>query len=55
MEAAKDRQSVVRHPAVRIGAGLSGLQPPGWTSFGASFASIERTGVIETGILPIPP
>ena len=54
MEAAKDRQSVVRHPAVRIGAGLSRLQPPGWTRFGASFASIEAMGVLETGVLQIP-
>ncbi len=47
MEAAKDRQSVVRHPAVRIGAGLSPLQPPGWTSFGASFDSMEAMGVLR--------
>jgi hypothetical protein len=54
MQAAKDAWSVVRHPAVRIGAGLSRLQPPGWTSFGASFASIEAMGGLETGGLPIP-
>ncbi len=54
MEAAKDPQSVVRHPAARIGAGLSRLQPSEWTSFGASCASIEAMGVLETGVLPIP-
>ena len=53
MEAAKEPQSVVRHPAVRIGAGLSRLQPPGWTSFGASLDSIERMGGLETGGLQI--
>jgi hypothetical protein len=54
MEAAKDASSVVRHAAVRIGAGLSRLQPPGWTSFGASFASIQATGGLEIGVLQIP-
>ncbi len=54
MEAAKDAWSVVRHPAVRIGAGLSRLQPPGWTSFGASFDSLEAMRVLEIGGLPIP-
>jgi hypothetical protein len=54
MEAAKDPQSVVRHPAVHMETGLSRLQPPGWTSFGASFASIEAMGGLETGGLPIP-
>ncbi len=54
METAKDPQSVVRHPAVRTGAGLSRLQPPGRTTFGTSLDSIQAMGGLEIGGLPIP-